>query len=112
MLAWYGVAKVCELLDHEIYAALGVVSGHSLKHLAVGVACLALLRHWRRRAGRRVSKLLVSACLLGDPVRYDGRSGQYIQRAGESLAPSHGDCFARETAAQCAPSNDVAGGDA
>lgn len=49
VLAWYGVAKACELYDHEIYAALGVVSGHSLKHLAAGIACLLLLRHWRRR---------------------------------------------------------------
>ena len=50
MLFWYGVAKGCEQYDHEIYSALGFVSGHSLKHLAAGIACLVVLRHLRRRA--------------------------------------------------------------
>ncbi len=50
VLVWYGVAKGCEQFDHEIYAALGFVSGHSLKHLAAGIACLVVLRHLRRRA--------------------------------------------------------------
>ena len=49
-LVCYGLAKVFELLDHELYATLGVVSGHSLKHLAAGIACLLVLRHLRRRA--------------------------------------------------------------
>ena len=50
VLVLYGLAKAFELLDHEIYAALGVVSGHSLKHLAAGVACILVLRHLRRRS--------------------------------------------------------------
>ncbi len=50
VLVWYGVAKACELLDHEIYSALGFISGHSLKHLAAGIACLVVVRHLRRRA--------------------------------------------------------------
>ena len=49
VLFWYGVAKACELLDHQIYAATGIVSGHSLKHLAAGLACLVVLHHLRRR---------------------------------------------------------------
>jgi hypothetical protein len=40
----YGLAKVLELLDPQIDAALGgVVSGHALKHLAAAAACAALV---------------------------------------------------------------------
>ena len=52
VLAWYAAAKACELLDHDIYAALGFVSGHSLKHLAAGLACLVVLHHLRQRRPR------------------------------------------------------------
>lgn len=43
-LGAYAVAKLCESLDHAIYAATAqLVSGHTLKHLiaAVGLGCLA-----------------------------------------------------------------------
>jgi len=43
LLVFYVLAKVCELLDSEIYALLGqIVSGHTLKHVfaAVGAACI------------------------------------------------------------------------
>ena len=49
LLAWYLVAKLCEIFDHEIYDLLAVISGHSLKHLCAGIGCLVLLRHLRRR---------------------------------------------------------------
>ena len=49
LLAWYLLAKLCELLDHELYAWLGVISGHSLKHLAAGIGCLVFLRHLQLR---------------------------------------------------------------
>ncbi len=49
LLGCYLAARVCELLDREIYAALGLLSGHSLKHILIGVGCLVLLRHLRRR---------------------------------------------------------------
>ncbi len=39
----YGVAKLFELLDHQIFALGGLVSGHALKHLAAGAACFFLL---------------------------------------------------------------------
>jgi hypothetical protein len=40
----YGLAKVFELLDPQIFAALGgLVSGHALKHLAAAAACAALV---------------------------------------------------------------------
>ena len=46
-LALYGVAKVFEMSDGPIYHALGIVSGHTLKHLtaAAAVGCVvAMLR--------------------------------------------------------------------
>jgi hypothetical protein len=48
-LAIYVVAKVAELNDHEVAAALGVVTGHTLKHLlASGAAALIVGRLVRR----------------------------------------------------------------
>jgi hypothetical protein len=38
-LALYGLAKLCELLDAELYAFGGVASGHTLKHLLAAAAC-------------------------------------------------------------------------
>ena len=44
-LAIYVVAKFAELGDHEIAAALGAVTGHTLKHLlATGAAALIVGR--------------------------------------------------------------------
>jgi hypothetical protein len=36
VLAAYGVAKVLEILDRRIFAVHGVISGHTLKHVAAG----------------------------------------------------------------------------
>ena len=49
LLAWYVAAKIAELLDHQVYSALAVISGHSLKHLCAGIGCLVFLRHLRLR---------------------------------------------------------------
>ena len=49
VLAWYLVAKICEALDTELLSALGVISGHSLKHIAASIGCLVFLRHLRFR---------------------------------------------------------------
>ena len=38
VIAWYGLAKIFEIFDKNIYAATGFVSGHSLKHIAAAVA--------------------------------------------------------------------------
>jgi hypothetical protein len=38
-LLLYLAAKACELLDFELYAASGFVSGHALKHLLAAAAC-------------------------------------------------------------------------
>jgi len=51
---WYGMAKVCEQFDCDIYSALGFVSGHSLKHLAAAVSTWFLVKRFRtlwRRTG-------------------------------------------------------------
>lgn len=48
-LAWYLLAKICEALDAELLNWLGVLSGHSLKHIAASIGCLVFLRHLRLR---------------------------------------------------------------
>jgi hypothetical protein len=45
--AWYGIAKICEQFDCDIYSALGFVSGHSLKHLAAAVSTWFLVKRFR-----------------------------------------------------------------
>ena len=42
VVAWYGIAKVFEVLDWPIYKAI-CISGHTLKHLAAGVSCWYLV---------------------------------------------------------------------
>ena len=50
-LGWYVLAKLCEGLDRPIFAALGVVSGHTLKHLAAAVGIWMIARMIDRRRG-------------------------------------------------------------
>ncbi|MBA2590793.1 MAG: alkaline phytoceramidase [Gammaproteobacteria bacterium] len=50
VLGFYALAKLCESLDRPIFAALGGVGGHTLKHLIAGVAVFWLLRMLRLRA--------------------------------------------------------------
>ena len=49
VIALYGAAKVCEVLDGAIYSLGDIVSGHTLKHLAAALAAYWLLRMLRRR---------------------------------------------------------------
>jgi hypothetical protein len=49
VLAWYGLAKILELLDRAIYTGNGVVSGHTLKHLVAALGGLWLLLLLQRR---------------------------------------------------------------
>jgi hypothetical protein len=50
VVGWYALAKVFELADVPIFAATGMVSGHTLKHLTGALATLWLLRmFWLRR---------------------------------------------------------------
>ncbi|MBI2544392.1 MAG: alkaline phytoceramidase, partial [Candidatus Rokubacteria bacterium] len=52
-LAWYALAKIFELLDARTFAVGGVVSGHTLKHLASAVAMYWILRMVKTRRGIR-----------------------------------------------------------
>jgi hypothetical protein len=55
VFGWYALAKAFELLDAPIFALGGIVSGHSLKHLAVGAAAWRLFRIAGDRRLRPVS---------------------------------------------------------
>ena len=51
-VGWYGAAKVLELMDAQIYQATGgLVSGHSLKHVAAAAAAWWVVRMLERREG-------------------------------------------------------------
>ncbi|MGH8575234.1 MAG: alkaline phytoceramidase, partial [Gammaproteobacteria bacterium] len=50
VLGLYALAKLCEWQDRPIFAALGGIGGHTLKHLVAGVAVFWLLRMLRLRA--------------------------------------------------------------
>lgn len=47
IIAWYLIAKVLERYDDEIFSALHLVSGHSLKHLAAAVSTWYILKIYR-----------------------------------------------------------------
>ncbi|MDQ7015225.1 MAG: alkaline phytoceramidase, partial [Gammaproteobacteria bacterium] len=49
LLFWYVVAKLCEYFDQAIFDLLGVISGHSLKHIAAALGVLFLLLAYRRK---------------------------------------------------------------
>lgn len=42
-LSLYIVAKVAEVMDHQLFATFGVISGHTLKHLIAGGGAAVLL---------------------------------------------------------------------
>jgi hypothetical protein len=52
-IAIYGIAKVFELYDHQIYELGGWVSGHTLKHVTGAAAVYLLLGSLRHRAPLR-----------------------------------------------------------
>jgi hypothetical protein len=45
----YVLAKICEVADRQIFSAGGIVSGHTLKHLAAGLAGFWILRMLQKR---------------------------------------------------------------
>jgi hypothetical protein len=50
VIAFYGLAKLCEIYDHEIYLSTGNISGHTLKHLTAAFASFWLIRMlWKRK---------------------------------------------------------------
>ena len=54
-MALYALAKLFEFTDEVIYSAGGLVSGHTLKHLAAAAACFAILRYFQIRHPTAVS---------------------------------------------------------
>lgn len=50
IIGLYGIAKIVESLDREIYALGGVISGHTLKHLFAAMAVYWILRMLRKRS--------------------------------------------------------------
>lgn len=48
-LGCYALAKIVEILDKEIYAGSGFVSGHTLKHLVAGLAAWFILHMLQSR---------------------------------------------------------------
>lgn len=50
VIGLYGIAKIAESLDREIYALNGVISGHTLKHLLGALAVYWILRMLQRRS--------------------------------------------------------------
>ncbi len=47
--ALYVVAKICEAADRQIFSLGRLVSGHTLKHLAAGIAGVSILRMLQKR---------------------------------------------------------------
>ncbi|MND95953.1 hypothetical protein D3C80_882220 [compost metagenome] len=55
-LALYIVGKFAELLDHQIAALLGPLSGHTLKHLLSSVATAVVVAQLVRRSSTTLQK--------------------------------------------------------
>jgi hypothetical protein len=72
--AAYGVAKVVESLDREIYALGHWVSGHTLKHLAAAAGVYLLLRSLERRAVVTEARAQSPRPLVDDPLRLADRA--------------------------------------
>jgi hypothetical protein len=53
----YALAKILEEADRQVFAIGGLVSGHTLKHLAAAAAGYWVLRMLRRRAPSKISAL-------------------------------------------------------
>lgn len=65
-LAIYVVAKFAELNDHEIAAALGAVTGHTLKHLLAGSAAALIVGRLTFRVQSRLT-VCAGACPPAPP---------------------------------------------
>ncbi|MGA3129747.1 MAG: hypothetical protein ABSD59_03035 [Terracidiphilus sp.] len=49
VIGFYALAKILELFDKPVFAALHIVSGHTLKHLAAAAAGYCILRMLKKR---------------------------------------------------------------
>jgi hypothetical protein len=61
VFAWYVAAKALEALDRQIFAFGGIVSGHTLKHLAAGIAGIVVCRMLLLREPKRGQAMAVGA---------------------------------------------------
>ena len=60
LIAGYGLAKVCEYFDWELYHLTGgLISGHSLKHLTAAGAYFLLIRYVEKRSALTLPKNLM-----------------------------------------------------
>jgi hypothetical protein len=50
--ALYALAKLMEHYDHAVYSFGGVLSGHTVKHLAAAAACFSVLKLFQVRRPR------------------------------------------------------------
>jgi len=57
LAAAYGIAKLCEIFDREIFGFGGWASGHTLKHLVAAAGIWLLLGSLKRRESRRGASL-------------------------------------------------------
>jgi hypothetical protein len=56
---WYGLAKLCESFDLQIFRLLGgVVSGHSIKHVLAALAVFAIVWQLRLRQPLRAASIV------------------------------------------------------
>ena len=67
VMLWYALAKILELCDQRVYELSGVVSGHTLKHLASAVAMFVVIRALRRRTVVEKASTIVPAVVEGLP---------------------------------------------
>jgi predicted membrane channel-forming protein YqfA (hemolysin III family) len=66
-LACYVVAKVLEIVDRQVYAQGGLVSGHTMKHLVAGLGAYFVLFMLQRR---RPFRAAIVESRMGKEVRY------------------------------------------
>ena len=73
IFAFYAIAKIFELFDVPIFAAIHVVSGHTLKHLAAAAAGFCILRMLQKRTPVAAQPATFTAG-SGSAVPLDSRS--------------------------------------
>jgi hypothetical protein len=55
-MGWYAAAKACEMLDRPIFEAVGLVSGHNLKHCLAAMSAAWILRMLALRQPARLNE--------------------------------------------------------
>jgi hypothetical protein len=73
VFAAYAIAKVLEVLDERIFRSLGIVSGHTLKHLVAG-GSLWMIVDWLKRQGQTETAVLDPSEVQADQAATASRS--------------------------------------